>query len=290
MKLPNCDTPLPDENFYSYLYRMLELNGIDMNTFCTKSIDSKSSSFRVNSFYARRVFLPLYNVLSVNQDPFSFFLSLTTYPFDQFFLSKEDQTRYIGSYFQVNNKSGYLANWYNEAPKICPCCHREDIAQFGNSYFHRVHQLCDIKFCPKHNVRLSSYIGKRAVPSPDICLDEFAEIKSELQESDLISYAQYAEALLHSCIHADLNVIRSVVTAEFSDRGYTVTNNYKDFYADLMHWEHKSLFPVSDATLFFWLDDCCDLSPGFILGLLMFLYQDPLLIIEKIKRNALDGE
>ncbi len=45
--------------------------------------------------------------------------------------------------------------------RYCPCCMKEDMEKYGESYWHREHQLPYMPVCPKHKVRLIEYRDKK---------------------------------------------------------------------------------------------------------------------------------
>jgi hypothetical protein len=52
----------------------------------------------------------------------------------------------VGAFKSRRSWSKYL--------KYCPLCVTEDIATFGETYWHRQHQLSEIFYCTKHQIRL----------------------------------------------------------------------------------------------------------------------------------------
>ncbi|MBW4522819.1 MAG: TnsD family transposase [Scytolyngbya sp. HA4215-MV1] len=56
----------------------------------------------------------------------------------------------------IKMRSGVMASIVQppEWLRFCPLCVRQDKQEFGESYWHRLHQLPGIEVCPDHNVRL----------------------------------------------------------------------------------------------------------------------------------------
>jgi len=48
------------------------------------------------------------------------------------------------------------------ALSYCPTCRLQDISEFGSAYWHRIHQLPVIRFCPQHGDRIVTVSVKRA--------------------------------------------------------------------------------------------------------------------------------
>jgi len=53
---------------------------------------------------------------------------------------------------------------WSKCLKYCPLCATEDISSYGETYWHRQHQLSEMLYCAKHRVRLidSDILVKRA--------------------------------------------------------------------------------------------------------------------------------
>ena len=56
----------------------------------------------------------------------------------------------------IKMRSGVMASTVQppEWLRFCPVCVRQDKKEFGESYWHRLHQLPGVGICPEHNVRL----------------------------------------------------------------------------------------------------------------------------------------
>jgi hypothetical protein len=56
----------------------------------------------------------------------------------------------------IKMRSGVMASTVQppEWLRFCPLCVRQDKQEFGESYWHRLHQLPGVEVCPEHNVRL----------------------------------------------------------------------------------------------------------------------------------------
>ena len=83
----------------------------------------------------------------------------TMYPAYARFLPIE---RRINALHTMLNREG---NWNNllAIPSIgvrymryCPCCAKEDREKYGEAYWHRHHQLCRVRICPKHQCLLKN--------------------------------------------------------------------------------------------------------------------------------------
>ncbi|QIB27219.1 TnsD family Tn7-like transposition protein [Caloranaerobacter azorensis] len=85
----------------------------------------------------------------------------TLYSFYSAFLPKERADK-IREYMKrdrgssINNKTGVMASSIklNQYFKFCPKCVEEDIQRYGETYWHRVHQIVGVLICPKHKTLL----------------------------------------------------------------------------------------------------------------------------------------
>ncbi|MDF1688366.1 MAG: TnsD family Tn7-like transposition protein [Cycloclasticus sp.] len=87
----------------------------------------------------------------------------TAVPYYAFFISQELQLRLIQAVKRNSPPSapaviGAMTQKIQSAAflKYCEECVTNDREQFGNAYWHRVHQLPGLKVCPSHNVVLST--------------------------------------------------------------------------------------------------------------------------------------
>lgn len=79
----------------------------------------------------------------------------------------------------IYNKSGYISGNINQNRnfRFCSECMREDLQNYGETYWHRIHQITEVYVCPKHkSVLYESKISMRGnnrqsfIPAtPDIC-------------------------------------------------------------------------------------------------------------------------
>ncbi len=88
--------------------------------------------------------------------------------------------------------------------RYCPACVRADVAQFGEPYWHRVHQLPGVLVCERHDVQLESG-GTRVVDPynryvyeliPDSARTQVARKGTELPHSDVLSSIASSSATL----------------------------------------------------------------------------------------------
>lgn len=108
-------------------------------------------------------------------------------------MSVEKIPRIFGSY-DGGRKNAYL--------RFCPYCFAEDIAQYGEAYWHRSHQLWLADTCKKHHVLLQNSVATVEYASYHLtCADEnacsaTASGKTEEKDDSYLDLTEYANVAL----------------------------------------------------------------------------------------------
>ncbi len=108
---------------------------------------------------------------------------------------------------QKNGEARYL--------RYCPLCAKEDRNVYGETYWHRAHQMMGVNFCPKHGCSLmNSSIMINAKASPNLTTAEF-----EIKEIGNITYGNELEIKLVQYIwevfQADMAMENDVEAGKF---------------------------------------------------------------------------
>ncbi|SMY34177.1 hypothetical protein PMAL9190_01536 [Photobacterium malacitanum] len=147
--------PYPDELLLSRLIRYLRLSGEQPSSFCLRTFNSRRVS--LHPFLTGGI-SPIASM--TNEDPDTILHTQTLAPLFLFFLPKY-RNKILTSL--LSNKG---LNIYKDKPlppfsrkgsrilKWCPICAKENIYNFGMSYWHRTHQTPGLTSCHKHNVKL----------------------------------------------------------------------------------------------------------------------------------------
>jgi hypothetical protein len=90
--------------------------------------------------------------------------SFTLYPFYRPFLQLQKREKIINSMmgnvgWDIHTRVGINASKIVRPryPKFCPACLTQDVIQFGEAYWHRMHQIPDMCVCPTHLCFLISH-------------------------------------------------------------------------------------------------------------------------------------
>lgn len=109
--------------------------------------------------------VPFHSVSSVDD----IIKNYTLYPFYKPFLVEKKRAAVLesmkGNYgASIHTRVGINASKIIRLryPKFCPTCFLEDLKNYGQSYWHRVHQIPDILVCPDHNVYIEEYVPNLA--------------------------------------------------------------------------------------------------------------------------------
>src|SRR5690554_2288597 len=154
--------PYHDEILYSVLARYSVRCGIISHQTIMESIFGKANAraimelpFNLNALASN---LPINSPYTVD----CFIYKHTLYPFFTAFLppKRAEEVRCLmleengGS--KAYGKAGILGSSLplNEYMKFCPKCLEEDITQYGEGYWHRVHQVPFAMACPMHETLL----------------------------------------------------------------------------------------------------------------------------------------
>ena len=147
--------PYPDELWYSVICRYHIRSG-------NPCIKHTLRQLYGDRYYNSSLTLcgPLQRLLS--QLPHGLFsakqivLEHTLFPYYARFFNakrKRDAYKYVqkGDPSAVHRLGIYQSGLRHHTMRYCPDCFREDLTLYGELYWHRLHQLPDMKICPKHH-------------------------------------------------------------------------------------------------------------------------------------------
>jgi len=152
----------------------------------------------------------------------------TLYPYYTAFASKNTRVRILRKMLQQRQgQQGQHRIGGREPPiirmKVCQSCISEDIAIFGESYWHRTHQLDCVHFCEKHTTPLTEAlipIGSRRsiwALTPQVTTRPYLPYLSERSRQRLFEIACLARQYLDGSIVHDRKITRSNPPKAFRD-------------------------------------------------------------------------
>ena len=259
----------------------MKKNQVDVTPFVQQLIGNPSINMGNLPIDMRQGYMPFFRMLPTQADPVEFYLSLSMYGFYSLFLTPEEQMAYINTVFCEPDELNMVSVSLLKSINICPLCAKYDIKNFNTLYFHRVHQLPDICFCPKHQVRLLSFYGgkKRII---NFNLEDYRLVENNIPEKDLKAYANYVSVLFDSNVTSDLSELSTIIRQALIERGYYGSHSKAGFQSDIDKWEHKALFSLTSENFNPWISRIKTKKPSEILGLLMFLFPNPEDLIQSL--------
>lgn len=109
--------------------------------------------------------------------------------------------------------------------KYCPLCVEEDRQKYGETYWHRTHQLRNVRVCYKHrcNLEISTVTAKSEQTFTFCPAEEYATIRSPTMTNNSPSqqYAEYLAAVFHAPLSMTTDIpISAVFYHAMSDTCY----------------------------------------------------------------------
>ncbi len=171
LRIPYHCPPNPDEMFGSWLPRVRLHNGeaVWKTIWGRRGIDQPSNSIPFDIPKLNDDLVVLLEYLEITYD--NVLRTLTTLPYWLTF-GGSDNT-HTPSTVQGNTPrvsriyrptSVGLQRGDRFVPRLCPLCIAEDLADFGEPYWHRSHQLPNVFFCTRHECALKAACHKCGLP------------------------------------------------------------------------------------------------------------------------------
>ena len=144
-----------------------------------------------------------------------------------------------------SSKAVYTLHGIERRMRYCPECVREDRDRYGETYWHRAHQITNIKVCTKHKIYLMDSIVVVSWSNTRLKNAEFiipADNQANIcKDKTILSLACYLEAVFYSDIYNNdkigLFLNKSIGKAFKHSNGdcrlYALYDEYKAFYATL---------------------------------------------------------
>ena len=196
--------PYPDEHIYSFVRRLADANALPFRMFLEYYF-GKDRKRQID--YDMKEGFPMFCKQAFpNDNQADRFFELTTAPFDIIFLTEQNQSRFISNIFEPQTPLNNTLSVGVNNLRLCPQCLQEDIAEYGEAYFHRAHQLEGVRCCYKHNIPLMEYRKPRS-RTAGYDLQDYTELLTGPQEQAL-QYARYAKDLLDAKLGVNLKEIQ----------------------------------------------------------------------------------
>lgn len=160
--------------------------------------------------------------------------------------------------------------------RYCPKCATEDRVMYGESYYHRCHQLWDVSMCIKHGCKLvSTYInlGRARLNPPDTTIPNETAIDASCNKIQ-VSFSKYVVSAFRATdIDTDIDYIESLHRLSAK---YTLWTShlidYERIAQDLHAFYAKCDVCIPDAQFVQYVVDATRIDTRIIL-LLLFMKQ-----------------
>lgn len=250
-----------DETMFSYLSRTYEKGGYLSQTQALEAF-FKNPKERLELVFCNNMSVEIIDYLTRNCKWGDFLCDHTLCNYYGRYLQVEKRKEAMRA---ITNLRGNYTNLFSITPirnhtvylKYCPMCVKEHREKYGETYWNRVHQVPEIKACPKHNCRLlNSTIeyDKHKVFSFATAESNITDMEAERGTEVEIQLAEYIDIMVHTPMdmHSNLQsgeflVSRMHNTPYLSNRGQIINitllyEKMMEFYRDLdngisMKWQ-----------------------------------------------------
>ena len=150
----------PDELLYSQLARYFTSSGYMAYIFAAEELFI-SKTVRPNIEFVNYYTSEAFSAVTKNTSMEEVVIEHTMFPYYGRFLPKERRDRAFRGLVSMNGNFYDLMpiplnrNGNNRHLRFCTSCAAEDREKYGETYWHRVHQLIGINICPFHGCRLA---------------------------------------------------------------------------------------------------------------------------------------
>lgn len=206
--------PYPDETLYSILARYKMYNGNSSYKQTIQDLFGVTTKRSVPDLPSN-IGILVKRFPQINMDPEEVIYKHTLFPFYSAFIPEDRVMKIIqnminsdGStiHTQIGVNGSSIDN--NRTLKHCPECIKEDINSFGETYWHRIHQLPGVFICPTHQIplvelrkKLYEYNQNQFLLVSEVLFDNSSTFNCSKQTYEiLLSFAKEAEWLLNNRI------------------------------------------------------------------------------------------
>lgn len=210
----------PDELIYSLFARYYQNCGYPNYIFCAEDL-FVNKRVRPDIEFINELQPEIIHLLCQDMTIKHLIEKHTMFPYYARFLPKERRIKGFEALCSMSgNYNNLLAvpkqkNGEIRYLRYCPLCAKEDRCIYGETYWHRRHQMMGVNFCPKHGCKLvNSAITTNANTSPNLTPAE-----QEVKEPDNITYGNELEIELAKytgeVFQADMNMESIVEVGKF---------------------------------------------------------------------------
>lgn len=185
--------------------------------------------------------------------------------------------------------------------RFCPICAKEDREKYGETYWHRKHQIRNMLICPKHRCKLEeSNVTAKSVQTFTFCPAESHVSEKEatfISDDIAIRFAEYLEEVFDTPIDFEKDIPTSSVlyfgmcktkymkTSGRSRYTKSLSDDMKDFYEKIGLHNIASMYQIQRALLNERYDFSVICQIAFFLGMQTDELVNSSLTIEQIRQE-----
>lgn len=204
----------PDELLYSLFARYYNRSGYLAYIYAAQDLYTTKTT-RPDIEFINELNPDIKNILIQNKSFEDIIYQHTMFPYYGRFLNKERRNNAFQSLVNMDKKyNNFLFIPKNNKERFlryCPLCVTEDKKQYGETYWHRVHQISDLNICPIHYCKLINskiIISSKLSPCLISAEEEIKETNNiYISENELErKVAKYILTVFQSEINMNLNI------------------------------------------------------------------------------------
>ena len=238
--------PYPDELLYSVFSRYYVRTGYSKYVYVAEEL-FESKYVRPSFEYLVSLKNDVQKELTYNDSFHNTILSHTMYPYHCRFLPLERRKAALESLGRMdsNYHNLVLLPKRDRIPvmRYCPECAKQDRLQYGETYWHRIHQIWEMTVCPIHHCyiqdteyKLSGKVSPDLIPAEIVI--PFSEDITQCNNERLLALAEYVRKIFCMPIKMDMDLSVSDILKRITEktmyrtpRGEVcrITALYKDF-------------------------------------------------------------
>ncbi len=297
--LPFFPKPYPDELLYSIIARYHVWSGNDeMADTMEQLFDNRRE--RATALIPKHLLRLAEKSTRFGLDFNTLLYQHTVFPYFTCFMLRRSFDEALASVNDVAREgksfSIYKHHLFPRYLRYCPLCIRDDRCEYGEGYWHRVHQSYGTSRCGKHgcylkdsSIEILDHRNNRYAAlellnnvNDDLETEEISECRNELQITYDIDYIYSNYELIRKLIWNKYDMIRETTTALLFDRGLSTKKGYvkidrlnQEFYSKYYNMQPEELLvDLDNDKKSTWLITLCRGSRKSVIPIRFILFAD----------------
>lgn len=245
----------PDELVYSLLSRYYSKSGYSAYIFAAEDL-YKNKLIKPDIEFLNPLKKEVIDIITQNTSMESVIKDHTMFPYYGRFIKQERRLKAYETLLNMNgsvyNLLAIPTNKNNQKRylRYCPYCVEEDRDKYGETYWHRIHQMIDVNICPIHSCKLinsSVIISSRASPmlktaEEEVSLNSEKTLTGNILEMNLAKYIMrvfqsgldiYNDICIGKFLHSQMYGTKYVSVRGRNRNMELIAKDFQEFYKDL---------------------------------------------------------